>query len=104
MLSAFLGRSVLLGIVVSLLLSSCKKDRDDNGGNPPPADSSYVLMNTGYVWNSSAQEYNACYWLDEKFSLLTAADAASSYAYGLESVGSDRFIAGIYTKANEPDI
>lgn len=104
MVLELLRRSFLLLAVVSVIFTSCRKDRDDNPRKPPPPDSSLVFMNTGFIWNTLEQHYDACYWLNEKFFRLAAEDGESAFAYGFTTQGSSKYIAGTYSTFTEPDI
>jgi hypothetical protein len=98
-----LRRTLLPAVIGCFVFCSCRKDIEHDADDPPPDDSSYVFMNTGYFWDDSKQAYNAAYWLDTKLHILPVKDGGSGYAYGIETRGTEKYIAGLFTEKENPD-
>jgi hypothetical protein len=85
--------ALIVYIIAILLAAACRKE---SGSHHHPPDPQLHLLHTGYYWDPTTQLYNASYWLDSNIHLLPVKAGASAYAYGIDTKGSDIYIAGMY--------
>ena len=93
---------VLLTLIIALFATTfntaCRKD---NRIEIQDSDTALQLINTGYYWDQSSQVYHACYWLDGKIHELPEPGGKGAYAYGIDAINRDIYIAGSYESEDE---
>ena len=93
---------VLLSLIIAFFATTfntaCRKD---NRIEIQDSDTALQLINTGYYWDQSSQVYHACYWLDGKIHELPEPGGKGAYAYGIDAINRDIYIAGSYESEDE---
>jgi hypothetical protein len=83
-------------LLIVVLAMSCSKKGGVTEPTPVPG-ATYQYMNTGTILHDVTRVYAPGYWLDEKRYELPFADAIHGFAYGIEQVNQDLYIAGAFT-------
>lgn len=80
--------------VVLMLLGTCQ---NPNQEEPAPGHS-YIIINTGSVFDSAIRTYKAACWIDKQFVPLASEREEETGAYGMTQHNQHLYIAGFYTQ------